>query len=175
VDAFVDRLRGVCIENRDAASLIPTHDGPETLFYADPPYVHSTRNMKRGNAAYECELNEGDHAALAEALHAVRGMVMISGYECKLYSTLYADWSRVGRRTYADGAKPANETLWLNPLCAKRLNRLEFDAPHDGPQTVPHETSLARALGGDSGAGAGASCAGDDPDRDRQQSGRNPV
>jgi DNA adenine methylase len=37
------RLRRVSILNRDALEVIRGQDGPETLFYLDPPYVGETR------------------------------------------------------------------------------------------------------------------------------------
>lgn len=36
---FQDRLEGVLVENRDFRQVLTDHDGPETLFYLDPPYV----------------------------------------------------------------------------------------------------------------------------------------
>lgn len=124
--AFVQRLQGVVIENRDAIDVIAQHDSPETLFYVDPPYPHDTRSMRRGNAAYAVEMSDADHERLAGALHAVLGMVMISSYPGTLYDRLYADWQRIERETHADGARDRIEVLYLNAACAgaQRQQRL---------------------------------------------------
>lgn len=115
IDAFVDRLRGVIIENRDALDVMHAHDKPDCLHYVDPPYPHSTRNMARGNAAYAFEMSDDDHRALAAFLMNLKGMVVLSGYACDLYDReLFPDWLRVQRSTHADGAKDAVEVLWLN-------------------------------------------------------------
>jgi DNA adenine methylase len=37
------RLRRVAVLNRDALHVIRQHDGPDTLFYCDPPYLPRTR------------------------------------------------------------------------------------------------------------------------------------
>ena len=37
------RLRRVVVLNRPALDVIKTQDGPNTLFYLDPPYLHETR------------------------------------------------------------------------------------------------------------------------------------
>src|SRR5690606_23199016 len=112
VATFVDRLVGVVVENRDAADVIRTHDGPETLHYVDPPYVQSTRVARHG---YRHEMTDDDHRELAEVLRSVKGMVVISGYACDLYDDeLYPDWMRVTRQTVADHARPRKEVLWLN-------------------------------------------------------------
>lgn len=125
---FVERLKGVVIENREALDVIVQHDGEDTLFYADPPYPHSTRNMQRGNAAYAAEMTDDDHRALAEVLKAVAGMVVLSGYACQLYDReLYSTWRRVEREHRADGARPRIEVLWLNDAAANRLNQTSLD------------------------------------------------
>jgi DNA adenine methylase len=41
--AVIARLQGVVIESRPAMQIMATHDGEDTLHYADPPYVFSTR------------------------------------------------------------------------------------------------------------------------------------
>lgn len=127
IAGFTCRMQGVIIENRPALDVIAKHDSQHTLFYADPPYPHSTRNMKRGNAAYECEMTDRQHRELAEILHSVKGMVVLSGYPCDLYDKeLYPDWKRFERAHLADGARKRVEVLWLNPACEKALSPTLF-------------------------------------------------
>lgn len=118
IPAFVERLRGVVIEHRDALSVIAAHDSPETLFYVDPPYPHATRNVARKNGAYAVEMTDTDHAKLADCLRNVRGMVLLSSYHSPLYETLYGDWVRVDRGAFADGAAKRIESLYANAACA---------------------------------------------------------
>lgn len=120
IRAFTARLAGVVIEDRDAADVMRQHDTPDTLHYVDPPYVQSTRNMRRGNAAYAYELTDADHEQLAEVLHGLSGMVVLSGYRSDLYAALYPDWQVVERGHLADGARPRVECLWLNRHAAER-------------------------------------------------------
>jgi DNA adenine methylase len=121
LDAFVERLRGVIIENKDACEVMKQHDGPETLHYVDPPYPQSTRVMARGNASYAHEMTDTQHRELAETLHSLKGMVILSGYACDLYDTeLYAGWDRIERTHFADGASKRTEVVWMNEAAAKR-------------------------------------------------------
>lgn len=124
VPAFVERLRGVNIENRDALACIAQHNHPDTLFYVDPPYVHSTRAKTNGvRQKYEVEMTDADHADLAEVLHGVAGMVVLSGYPCDLYDRdLYAGWERHTRIALADGARERTEVVWLNAACSAALH-----------------------------------------------------
>lgn len=119
IGRFTDRLRGVVIENRPALDVIRQHDGSGTLHYVDPPYPHITRgNIAGVRQRYAAEMTDDDHRALAEVLHQVEGMVVLSGYPCDLYDAeLYADWERHERRHMADGARPRTEVVWLNPAC----------------------------------------------------------
>lgn len=111
---IIERLRGVVIENRPALDVIAAHDGSDTCFYVDPPYVHSTRGKRRADKGYRHELLDADHEALAEALHGVSGHVVLSGYRGPLYESLYADWQRVDALAYADGARARVESLWMS-------------------------------------------------------------
>lgn len=125
VEALTARLRGVVIENMPAAQLLARYDSPDTLVYADPPYVPSTRTgivrRSRGNG-YRHEMTDDDHQALAETLRAHAGMVVLSGYPSALYDReLYADWERHERPHVADRGLARTEVVWLNPACSSAL------------------------------------------------------
>ena len=119
----IKRIAGVVIENRPAIDVIQQHDSKQTLIYADPPYVLSTRYLINKTHCYRHEMTDEDHRGLAATLHAVDGMVVISGYPCDLYEDLYSGWERVERASFADGAKPRTEVLWLNDACAKAFHQ----------------------------------------------------
>lgn len=125
VDAFVERLRGVSIESRDALYLMARTDGPGTLFYVDPPYPHSTRGSAKGvRQKYAQELTDDDHRRLAGVLQDLQGMVVLSGYPCDLYDReLFAGWERHERQAMADGGRKRVEVVWLNPACSDALAR----------------------------------------------------
>lgn len=111
----IERLRGVVIENRNATEVMAAHDGPETLHYCDPPYVHETRSGKMpGNHGYSHEMTDDQHSELATFLRTLKGSVVLSGYQGTLYDDLYADWHIIERPALADGARPRKEVLWLN-------------------------------------------------------------
>ncbi len=117
IKKFCERLLGVTIENKPALDLIPDFDGKDTLFYVDPPYIHSTRE---GKDNYRHEMKDDDHGRLLEKLRALTGMVVLSGYRTPLYDSL--GWKRVEFLALADGAKKRRECLWLNPA-AQDLQR----------------------------------------------------
>ncbi len=119
VPALCERMRGVVIEHCDAKQCILDHDSLETLHYVDPPYPLSTRS--EGRKRYRHELTETEHSELASLLQAVKGMVVLSGYRCPLYDDLYATWTRFDCETYADGARPRDESVWLSPRAYERL------------------------------------------------------
>lgn len=112
---LIQRLRGVVVENRDAIECMTRHDGPDTLHYVDPPYVHSTRSFRARAHSYRHELNDEQHKTLASALHQLKGPVVVSGYRCDLYDNLFDGWTRIDGLAHADGARPRVESLWLSP------------------------------------------------------------
>jgi DNA adenine methylase len=117
---IIERLQGVVIENRDAFGLISEQDGEHTLFYLDPPYVASTRDK---GADYRFEMTDAQHRELAELLHSLKGMVILSGYRSELYDEVYGDWVYAERAAMADGARERTETLWMNPACSSAYAR----------------------------------------------------
>lgn len=128
LEATIERLRGVVIENRDALKLIGEHDGPDTLYYVDPPYVRSTRKAK----GYKHEVDDEHHIALAKALHALKGKVIVSGYHSPLYDELYKDWFRDDVPALADGAAKRTEVVWMNYELRGTLFDLSTAAPKVG-------------------------------------------
>jgi DNA adenine methylase len=121
--AVAARLRKVSLECRDALDVISAYGKhPAVCIYADPPYLGTTRS----GHGYRVELaNPADHERLAEALHACRSAVVLSGYRSPLYDALYADWHRVemaATTTQGTGAGRRTEVLWSNrPLGQETL------------------------------------------------------
>ena len=76
------RLKRVVILHDDALKIIRQQDGPRTLFYLDPPYLHETRAT---TGEYQHEMTEQHHAALLDVLERVQGRFLLSGYHSPLY------------------------------------------------------------------------------------------
>lgn len=129
--AVIDRMQGVVIENRPAMQVMAAHDGPDTLHYCDPPYVHSTRSKAKNSSRknYRHEMTDADHAKLLDFILALKGMVVISGYAHPLYETALAGWSRHEKTALADGARERTEVLWVNPACADALRQEHNSGP----------------------------------------------
>ena len=115
--AIAARLKHVQIEHADALAVIAHYDAAGTLHYVDPPYVRAARNP-RSQSRYAHDLSDADHRALAELLHQVQGMVVLSGYPTELYAELYGDWQRLDRHARADAGTTRIESLWRNPAAA---------------------------------------------------------
>jgi DNA adenine methylase len=109
------RMLRVQIENRPACDVIRLYDSPKTLFYCDPPYVHDTRGDSK---AYKHEMTDEQHAELAKALNAVKGMVAISNYDCVLMDDLYParKWRKLVQSPRTNHATKGqrSEVLWIN-------------------------------------------------------------
>lgn len=105
-----ERLRGVQIENRPAAELIPRFNFDNVLIYCDPPYMLNTRHGKQ----YKYEMDEADHEELLTLLLAHKGPVIISGYDTDLYSDMLAGWNRCETTTYSQVCSKKREIVWVN-------------------------------------------------------------
>jgi DNA adenine methylase len=132
--ALAERLAGVVIEQYDAPGLVERLATPDTVIYADPPYLASTRSARGGNG-YRIEADEEHHERLAAALHATPAAVLLSGYHSPLYDRLYGDWDRVEFpvRVHASNAVTSErgdrvEVLWSNRDLAAGDLQLAFDA-----------------------------------------------
>lgn len=81
--AVHERLKRVLILNKTALEVIRTEDGPRTLLYLDPPYMHGTRATTKEYG--DNEMSDHDHAELLLALDNLQGRFMLSGYHSPLY------------------------------------------------------------------------------------------
>lgn len=113
------RLQRVQLECLDWRRCIALYDTPDTLIYADPPYMQETRGRHR----YQYELTAADHADLVTMLLGVQGKVVLSGYAHPIYTPLEAaGWQRIDWATNAGtviGRGAARvESVWLSPSCA---------------------------------------------------------
>lgn len=112
----VERLQHVTLECLPGLDIIAKYGAePDALLYVDPPYLGSTR----GDNAYRHEMrDEQSHRDLAEALHAARAAIVISGYPSELYDrNLYVGWDRhtIATSTGQGGKWDARtEVLWSN-------------------------------------------------------------
>jgi len=118
-----ERLLRVQIENRPAIDIIKLYDSKETLFYCDPPYIHSTRGDTK---AYKFEMNDYEHETLAEVLNNVDGLVAISNYECDLMNELYPPnkWTKIfaPQKVIHSTKDIRQEVLWVNYNIKKVLS-----------------------------------------------------
>lgn len=112
------RLKRVLIQNRPALDCIATEDGPQTLFYLDPPYLHETRTAKD---VYEHEMTPSDHTGMLSALAVIKGKFLLSGYR----SAMYDDWATGhgfdrhdfeidNKAAKGDTKRKMTECLWCN-------------------------------------------------------------
>ena len=119
-----ERFQSVLIENRRAIDVLRQHDGPETLHFVDPPYVHSTRVLRNTSGCYRHEMTDGDHAELLGVLRELQGMVVLSGYASELYVDELPGWishSTQARISSGRGTGVRTEVVWLNPACQDGL------------------------------------------------------
>lgn len=110
---IAERLKQVQIESDDAFNIFGRFDGPDTLFYVDPPYMPETRSLRWRRNAYTHELNEEGHRKLLELLVGLQGTVVLSGYQNGMYEDLLHDWEVSSRQSM--GHKIADELLWVSP------------------------------------------------------------
>lgn len=113
-----ERLRRVVLFSRRACDVIRQQDGPDTLFYCDPPYLHSTRVT---TDSYEHEMTVEDHSQLLETLSSIQGKFLLSGYRSDLYDNIASvyGWNRSELKidNKASGKKKKDmktECLWRN-------------------------------------------------------------
>lgn len=116
--AVHERLKRVLILNDDALTVIRKQDGPRTLFYLDPPYLHETRAT---TGEYAHEMTKADHVILLELLCGIKGRFLLSGYPSATYDEYHGlqGWKRHEMKinNHAAGGKTKRvmtECVWTN-------------------------------------------------------------
>lgn len=110
------RLKRVAILNHDALDVIREQDGPDTLYYLDPPYLGETRTAE---TVYTHEMDAEKHAELLDTIRGCKGRVMLSGYPSEMYDRRLQDWTRYefALPNQASGGKQKRrmtEVIWCN-------------------------------------------------------------
>lgn len=82
--AVHQRMIRVVVYNEPALAVIAREDGPQTLFYLDPPYLAETRTAPD---VYRHEMTPTDHDVLLTTLAQIRGRFLLSGYRSELYDS----------------------------------------------------------------------------------------
>ena len=114
-----NRLKRVVILHDDALKVIRQQDGLKTLFYLDPPYVHSTRSPG-AIKAYEYEMSDDDHHELCTTIRVCKGKVLLSGYDNEIYDELLCHqqgWTRHDKlidNKLSNDHVPVIESVWCN-------------------------------------------------------------
>jgi len=130
-----ERTNGIIVENNDWKRVLGAYDTPETVFYADPPYVPQTRRSKDD---YAHELTYDDHVDLVDRLLSLQGRTMLSGYAHEVYGPLEAAGGRRLEWDYTSSAagttrismpslesKKRTECLWLHPEIPLNQEQIE--------------------------------------------------
>jgi len=113
------RLKRVAIIGpMDGIKAIKQQDGPNTLFYCDPTYLHETRVAKD---VFEHEMTPKQHCDLLETLGSIKGKFLLSGYPSRLYveSAAWYNWRREEFKIPNNAAggqkkRTMTECVWMN-------------------------------------------------------------
>lgn len=110
VQSVAARLKEAQIENTDAIMLIERYNHPQTLIYIDPPYLTELRKPYM----YKHEMTDNDHVKLLETIRKSKSMVILSGYDNKLYNETLSDWYSDTCTSHAQTGQLRTEKIWMN-------------------------------------------------------------
>lgn len=109
------RLQGIVLENVDVISFLLKYDGPNTLFYIDPPYMPETRCKD----LYGQEMPVEKHKELLDTCLGLSAGIILSGYSCPTYLEKLGGWCRTdvvlkSAMTKAKEKPDRTECIWTN-------------------------------------------------------------
>ncbi len=101
------------IINSSYDTCIDRLDFENAFFYADPPY---TKKSRKSFNDYKFEFSDEDHYNLSNKLHSIKGLAMVSGYDCELMNELYKDWRKVKFQIKKNNIRSGEvqEVVWMN-------------------------------------------------------------
>ena len=111
------KLSKIEIVNKDCFITLNDYDDVETLHYIDCPYVKDTRNTKDLYKTFDW--NDELHIKLCKVAKSLKGKVMISGYDNKIYNELLSNFI-VKKKQIANHAGQTEvkntrvECIWMN-------------------------------------------------------------
>ncbi len=107
---LAERLQEAEIENRPALETINRFATADSLIYADPPYLPSTRTQHM----YAQEMTEGEHVEMLQTLIIHPGPVVLSGYDNDLYNEALGGWRQISvKPPKVEKAAVRREKLWV--------------------------------------------------------------
>lgn len=118
LSAIAERVEKTTILCADFKQVFPIWDEEDTLFYLDPPYLHTTRSEGSTNL-YEHEMTAEDHIHMLHLAKNARGKVLISGYASPLYNRSLKGW-KVKKKNVPNNSSQSKtkerriECLWMN-------------------------------------------------------------
>lgn len=127
--AIAERLKSIQFSCNNGLDLIRrTSHIDNSLYWLDPPFVHTTR--ANGGNGYSEEWGEDRHEELAIAIHNVTGYALITGYACNkdgsenaLYGRLYGDWIRHDKVSRTNSGGERVQSIWVSPKTQEALSR----------------------------------------------------
>jgi DNA adenine methylase len=148
LERFAERFRRVQIDHLDWRAVLPRYDGPGACFYLDRPY-HPATCAERGlscHSAYVHKLSIADHEDLVAAAIALRGSVLISGYDHEAYAPLTSAGFK--RFTFAHNSAASRQLNGRGPRVEVLWRRLEPGVHLSERLWSDHESCFASDVGG---------------------------
>ena len=120
-----ERFKKIQVENQDWHNCMVDYDGPDTVFYVDPPYIDGDQHI------YKNTMKRDEHYKLLDVIFNLEGFVAVSGYSNPIYENQKWDYRRewnsfvsIQSMAYAEGnnkkelkglekRRSAKEVLWI--------------------------------------------------------------
>lgn len=96
--AVSERLKTVTILNKDYKDVIRLLDGPETLFYLDPPYHLATESKQY----YRYTFSDKDHEELKVCLSDIKGKFILSYQDNEIVREIYSEYNLIASKYYPE-------------------------------------------------------------------------